>query len=426
MKIEISSNKINPFSGINFVLESIRNKGIHTLIDSELGERGKGSVYSYSDIIIAMWSILFCGGDCAEDIEINLREHLSGIPGLQIPGADTVLRGQKELSTKKEFTISKQGIKHEYDVNITLNRLTVKMQKKLGLLKKKESYTFDFDNQLLPCEKKDTKMSYKHEEGYFPGVCLINSMPVYIENRSGNTNVKYLQEDTLQRAYTMLEEEGIQIDRSRMDCGSYAKLIIDVVEKHSKYFYIRAQKCENMEEQIFQITDWKKVKINKKKYEVASIEYFPFGQIEKGYRLVIMREPNPTGEMNLFTQDAMIYRSILTNDWKKSEKKIIEFYNARGSAEKVFDMMNNDFGWNKMPFSWMHENLVYLIITGMCRSLYKYMITKYSKKLKFIESNFRLKKFIFRFITVAGKWIRRGGQNVLKLYTTKPYQLALK
>lgn len=426
MKIEISSDKINPFSGINFVIDTLRNKGIDTLIDCELGERGKGSEYSYSDIMTAMWCIQFCGGDCAEDIEINLREHLSGIPGLLLPGADTVLRGQKELTTEKQFTISKTGIRHEYVVNFKLNQLTIKMQKKLRLLKKKELYTFDFDNQLLPCEKKDTKMSYKHEEGYFPGVCLINSMPVYIENRSGNTHVKYLQEETLQRAYALLKEEDICIERSRMDCGSYTKAVIEVVENNSKYFYIRAQKCENMEEQIHQITEWKTVKINKKKYEVASIEYFPFGQIEKGYRLVIMREPNTTGEMDLFTRDAMIYRSILTNDWKKSEKKIIEFYNARGSAEKVFDMMNNDFGWNKLPFSWMHENLVYLIITGMCRSLYKYLITKYSKKIKFLEPNFRLKKFIFRFITVAGKWIYRSRQNVLKLYTAKPYQLALK
>ncbi|MBI5219691.1 MAG: hypothetical protein HY958_12250 [Bacteroidia bacterium] len=88
----------------------------------------------------------------------------------------------------------------------------------------------------------------------------------------------------------------------------------------------------------------------------------------------------------------MIYRSIFTNDWKHSEKKIIEFYNARGSAEKAFDMMNNDFGWNRLPFSWLDENTVYLSIIGMCRSLYKSLIDKYSEKIKFLESNFRLKK----------------------------------
>ena len=114
-----------------------------------------------------------------------------------------------------------------------------------------------------------------------------------------------------------------------------------------------------------------KKKINHKQYEVASIDYFPFGQAEKKYRLVIMREPNTTGEMSLFTGDAMIYRGIITDDWKWGEKRIIKFYNARGSAEKVFDMMNNDFGWNKLPFSWLQENTVYLIIMSMCRNFYK-------------------------------------------------------
>lgn len=44
--------------------------------------------------------------------------------------------------------------------------------------------------------------------------------------------------------------------------------------------------------------------------------------------------------------NAYTYRSILTNDHKGAEKKVVEYYNARGSSKKIFDEMNNDFGWN--------------------------------------------------------------------------------
>jgi hypothetical protein len=42
-----------------------------------------------------------------------------------------------------------------------------------------------------------------------------------------------------------------------------------------------------------------------------------------------------------------------------------------------------------------------------------------SKVLKNILPATRLKRFIFRFICVAGKWTRRGRQNILKLYTDR-------
>jgi hypothetical protein len=299
------------------------------------------------------------------------------------------------------------------------------MLTQLGLLKVNKEYDFDYDNQLIPTEKYDSKLSYKMKKGYFPGIASIDDMPVYIENRNGNSNVKYLQEDTLERAYGLLKEEGIKINRSRMDCGSYTKDIVSVVEKNSRYFYIRAQKCADLEEKVREIENWETVIINYKKYEVASIEYYPFGLKDKSYRLVIMREPNKTGQANLFTGDAMKYRSILTDDMQSTEKEAIEYYNQRGRSEKVFDVMNNDFGWNKMPFSFMNENTVFLVAMAMCKNLYKYLIEKFSKTFKFLKKNFRLKKFIFRFITVAAKWIKRGRQNTLKVYTDKPYKLAL-
>ncbi len=62
-----------------------------------------------------------------------------------------------------------------------------------------------------------------------------------------------------------------------------------------------------------------------------------------------MREKGKNNQIDLFTGDNLIYRSILTNDWERTEKEVIEFYNLRGSSEKLFDVMNNDFGWKHLP-----------------------------------------------------------------------------
>ena len=51
-----------------------------------------------------------------------------------------------------------------------------------------------------------------------------------------------------------------------MDCGSFAKDIVEVVEANSKYIYIRAQRCEDFKQHIREVLkeDWQEVKIGYK------------------------------------------------------------------------------------------------------------------------------------------------------------------
>jgi len=160
---------------------------------------------------------------------------------------------------------------------------------------------------------------------------------------------------------------------------------------------------------------------NYKIYEVASIVFTQFCE-EENYRLVIMREKNGDNQIDMFTGDTFIYRSILTNDWQSTEKEVIEYYNQRGGSEKLFDIMNNDFGWKHLPCSFMNENTVYLIIMAMAKNFYNYFVENVAKYFEDIMPTTRLKRFIFRFISVAGKWVYTGRQWVLKLFTDKPYE----
>ena len=115
------------------------------------------------------------------------------------------------------------------------------------------------------------------------------------------------------------------------------------------------------------------------------------------------------------------YRCILTNNRTSIEKGIITFYNERGASEKNFDIQNNDFGWSHLPFSFMAENMVFMMVTAMLKNFYHYLIRNISEKVKPLKKTSRLKAFILHFVSVPAKWVRTGRQNVLNLYTNKTY-----
>jgi hypothetical protein len=75
-------------------------------------------------------------------------------------------------------------------------------------------------------------------------------------------SVYFISLQFLSRAYGLLNQNDIKINRSRMDAGSYAKEIIEVVAAKSKLFYIRANKSADLSLQISKIKQWKTVEIN--------------------------------------------------------------------------------------------------------------------------------------------------------------------
>ena len=111
------------------------------------------------------------------------------------------------------------------------------------------------------------------------------------------------------------------------------------------------------------------------------------------------------------------YRCILTNNYESSAREIVEFYNFRGGKERIFDDMNNGFGWNKLPKSFMAESTVFLLLTALIRNFYKAIIQKLDVKKFGLNTTSRIKAFVFRFISVTAKWIRKSRRNVLNIYT---------
>lgn len=423
MKV-VKSGRVNPFGGINFVLEELVNKGLGDVLDSALPPLPPQSRYSWKDIMFAYWSIPFCGGDCAEDISINLKDSIGANPYLKVPSPDRLLGRLKELSEPSEWFKKKQSlVPNQFSINRRLNELNLKLLKKLG--PPQGQVVLDYDNTFIFSEKADAKRTYKKEYGYCPAVGIIGRNVVYVENRNGNCGPHTLQEETLERMFTLLSSQNIKVDVFRADSASYQFLVVSVLERFVDRFFIKAKVNTGVSQAISSIDNWTRVEVEGRSLYRGSTTYVPFEQrarkagkseLVKPYRLVVTKEVRDDGQVNMFTGEACNYSPILTNDFQMAEDEVARFYNARGEREREFDILKNDFLWNRMPYSNLSQNTVFLIVMAICRNIYNYIITSFSKVYAGLSAEFRIKKFIFRFISIPAKWVRSSRAWKLRLY----------
>ena len=412
-KIQIKSEKITPFGGIFPIMECF-DRLLGQTIDSTLGLRSRLIGYQYSEIIRSLMCVYFCGGSCIEDVTKHLMPTLSLHPTLRTCSSDTILRAIEELTEDNITYVSDAGKAYDFNAAEKLNGLLLNALLSTGQLKKGMEYDFDFDHQFIETEKYDAKMTYKHFFGYGPGVAAIGNLIVSIENRDGNANVRFFQKDTLERMFLRLEAKGLKINRARMDCGSCSEEIVKMVEAHSKHFYIRANRCSSLYDDIFALRGWKQEEINGQTFELNSILVEKWKG--KVYRLVIQRQRRADGEQDLW-EGEYTYRCILTNDHTSSTREIVEFYNLRGGKERIFDEMNNGFGWSHLPKSFMNQNAAFLLLTALIYNFYKHLLSLIPAPDFGLKNTSRIKTFVFKFVSVAAKWIKSSRQNVLNIYS---------
>ena len=100
-----------------------------------------------------------------------------------------------------------------------------------------------------------------------------------------------------------------------------------------------------------------------------------------------------------------------------TNREIVEFYNLRGGKERIFDDMNNGFGWARLPKSFMAENTVFLLLTAIIHNFYKFLMGRLDTKAFGLKKTSRIKAFVFKFISVPAKWIRTARHYELNIYT---------
>ena len=412
MLISLDS-KVTPFGGLHLIHKRLSSKKFAQFIDQQLGDRVKTVGYNYSEFFLTRLYTTLCGGSATEDVNYIRENTLEQLHRFKAPSADTILRGDCELATACSDIETDSGKENKINVNTKMNDFLISCSKFFDILPD-EDLVYDFDHQFIPTEKYDATYSYKKERGYFPGVVSIAGLPLYIEGRNGNCNVKAAQLSTHKRALEALHKQGIYPTYARMDAGSYIQEITDFFHSQPMLFFIRANQSQCLLEAASQSKDWEDCTIGYQDMQTASLAY-QFGNA--AHRIVAYRVPNKTGQVNSFTGDAYKYMFIITNHWEMTNKQVIEFYNQRGASEKVFDIQNNDFNWKHIPHSFLEENTVYLIIMAITHIVYRWLITIFSNLIEGLNPNARLKQFIFRFVNTVAKITKSGRRQIIAIAT---------
>lgn len=420
MKVQQSNQLINPFGGIQFVLKQIREHGIDRYINEQLGSRGEQKIYSIADGLLSIHYSHLCGGSCIEDVN-TLNEHIGIHPGLRLPSADTALRIMQELKTE-DTIVYNDDVMHQFNTPDKLNDCIQKLAIKTNTINAPANNILDFDNVILANEKQDAATTYKMTTGYQPAIASIGRQIVFIEGRGGNTPAAYKMDETLAKCFQQLKNNHIHIEHFRSDSAAYQQLVVEEVEKNCTCFYIRIDDSQNLRDAIKDIPEshWKQIMLNNKKVEVADTPFIPFNG-KKAYRAVVQRRKRKDKQLDVFTQSPYAYYAIMTNNETPgaTNQHITEFYNGRGDSEKNFDILNNDFNCNHLPFSYLNANMVYLFAAALSFTLFEWIKKIFFSKGVIENTIMRCKKFLFDFIILPARWIKTGRRWVYKIFTTR-------
>lgn len=86
-------------------------------------------------------------------------------------------------------------------------------------------------------------------------VALVNHCPVYIQNRSGNTDPAYGQVEFVKKVLCQTKVNGIRIKNFRADAASYNLDLMQDLDKADTRFYIRAVRPVSLTKEIVSIAE---------------------------------------------------------------------------------------------------------------------------------------------------------------------------
>lgn len=369
----------------------------------------------------------FCGGNRTEDINV-LKAKLPQRPGFRLCSPDTVLRSLTELACPDIVHTSGKGKSYRFNIVEQLNGLLVYVAVRSGILVPGRTYDHDFYHEFLESETWDSLPTYKGFDSYSPGCAILTDVKTAhsaisgIENRDGNTPVKFHQADTLERILLNIIEQGMRIRNARVDCGSYTKDVVRLLLQHCEHIFVKAEMCRSLREKLQNPRrQWRRTLVGDLETEVLSMPFDGFDDEAEHCRLVVQRQRKSTGaQLDSFEEggdDVYVYRAILTNEWDMTEEEVISFYNQRGAKERVFDQMDNDFGWHYLPKGLLCENTVFMILTAIIHNFYELLLRNQKLRTFGIMATTRMKAFTNRVIAVVAKWTNGGRQNILTIYT---------
>jgi hypothetical protein len=421
MQVQVKPAFYQCFGGINFIEADFNALDFQTLITQHLGSRSHQAVYSYADAIKHLLLMFAIGGDVLDDLHM-LKAQLQDHPHLSICSPDTVEYVCNQLKTDTICRLTDKSVQHYINEHEGFNRLLAVISVAGATLNTKEDYTLDYDGHIVENTKRDNACNYKHTRSYYPVVCSINKLPVYMQNRNGNTPESYGHLGIVQQTIAHCRALQLKVAKFRADACCYEQKTLQWLEQNNMVYYIRAEMNVSLRIALEDELQWQPAMLGYRKVEVCSITEKLFGKKEPERRIVAYRY-RVTGQLSLEDgSGGYRYYAVVTNDQQSDAQHCIAFYNHRGcEGEHHFKELDHDFGWDHLPFDNMATNTVYMYMTVIAYLLFNVFKMRYAKQCSFVRAEMRLKNFILHFVALTAKWIKTGRQYILKLFTHKDY-----
>ena len=338
-------------AGVVLLRDFVEKLGVPELIDAEVKVKERERGYAESENILSLCWNAILGGDCLSDLDV-----LRGDAGVaELIGVASILAP----TTAGEFL-------RQFDMGDLedLRRVNRRLQERVRPQQKSDRVTIDLDGSLYEqCSnsKQGSRMNYKGQVGYYPLFAF------WAEEREllathllrGNAHASPRAVWFLQQVLkTVPEGKPLFL---RADSEFYTWELIEFCEQHQPKpitYAITADQTKGLKRAMESLPEqaWRRYYGQE---QVAEVWFSP--QRRAAHRSIVKRHRVVEKEGTLGWR----YYVIVTNDHRRSPKKLMKWALGRCAMENLIKEHKNDFGFEKMPTRKFHANWAWLLISPL-------------------------------------------------------------
>jgi Transposase DDE domain group 1 len=393
--IYVRETSLTAHAGIVLLKDFVERIELPNLIDLELCLKDRERGYPESENILALCWNLILGGDCLRDLNV-----LRGDAGLcELLNVRSILAPTSAGELLRQFDLGQ--IK-------ALERVLRSAAERVRPLQTSTTVTMDLDSSIyVQCSKRKegSRKAYNGQIGYQPLLCFWAEEGELLLSRlrSGNRNPAAIAEWFL--AQVLQVAPASKSRYLRADSGFYTWPLIDLCKAEKIIFGITADLTKGLRAQIETVPeeDWSRFN---RDAQTAELWYAPHQRAPHRYIVKRTRLVDKQG------QSYWSYHCIITNDLRRSPKKLMKWFLKRCAMENLIKEHKHDFGLEKLPTQKFLANWAWFLIGQLAWNLVAWF-----KRLCLPKDyhTATVKTIRHRLFNVAGKIVHQARQAFLVL-----------
>jgi hypothetical protein len=382
-------------AGLVLLRDFIARLSLPELIDEQLQIKARQRGYPESQNVLALCWNLILGGDSLRDLDV-----LRGDAGLvQLLGVESVLAPTTAGEFLRQFELG------------AITKLQALLRGAAEVVRPwqlSQSVTMDLDASLYAqcSERKDgSRMNYKGEVGYYPLFCFWAEEGELLFSHLLRGNARAIAKAEWFLSEVLRRVPGGKQRFLRADSEFYDWDFIRLCESEQITYAITADQTKQLKAVIAGLPEsaWRHFA---GEAEVAEFQYAP---TRRGpHRYIVKRMPSREAGRAFCWR----YHVIVTNDRRRSAKKLLRWFYQKCAMENLIKEHKNDFGLEKMPSQRFQANWAWLLIGQLA-----WNVVAWFKRLCLPPPCHRqtVKTLRHRMLNIAGKIVHQSRQLFLVL-----------